>query len=526
MSMIPTISLRRALADNGLLGHAFEGDSWSAWRCLLLAAMGEELTEDERAIFKQFTGREREPGQRVEELVIVKGRRAGGSYSCGKVLIPYLAGLCRHPNLTRGERGILLVVAQDQRTADGILDYAEAAFRASPVLSQLIEARTARELRLTNNIDIEVRAADFRRLRGLTYIAVCADELAFWSSDYSANPDDEILNAVRPGLATTGGPLIMISSPYARKGELWRTYQKDFGAAGDPRVLVAQGSTRDFNPTLPQSVVDRALERDPAAASAEYLAEFRRDIESFVSLEAVRGCVAQAVLERAPQRGHAYQAFADPSGGSADSFTLCVGHYEYSRQTIVIDCLREQSPPFSPEATVEEMAGVLQTHNLRRVTGDAYAGIWPVEQFAKFGVVYEQSARAKSLLYQDLLPLINSRRIELLDAPRMLTQLLSLERRTLRGGRDSIDHPANGHDDLVNAVAGVASVLLSGSRYNLAALADWPPKQRDDLGIDEWRRKRYEQEDAWLARYRQPPPPINVPGMRYFDPTAHDGANK
>src|SRR6185369_418357 len=114
-------------------------------------------------------------------------------------------------------------------------------FRGSPVLSQLIEARTQRELRLNNGIDIEVRVADYRRLRGLTFIAVVADEVAFWSSEYSANPDDEILNAVRPGLATTGGPLFMISSPYARRGELWRVFQQNYGETGDPLIMVAKG---------------------------------------------------------------------------------------------------------------------------------------------------------------------------------------------------------------------------------------------------------------------------------------------
>lgn len=74
-----------------------------------------------------------------------------------------------------------------------------------------------------------------------------ADEVAFWSSDYSANPDDEILNAMRPGLATTGGPLFMISSPFARRGELWRVFQKHYGGAGDPLIMVAKGSSHDFN---------------------------------------------------------------------------------------------------------------------------------------------------------------------------------------------------------------------------------------------------------------------------------------
>ena len=490
--MIPRISLRQALADPALLGGVLEGESWKPWRTLLLAAMGEELTEDERPVFKKFTGREREPGRRVEEFVGVKGRRAGGSYAGGKVVIPYLAGLCQHPSLVRGERGVLLCVAADQRQADVILDYADASFRASPVLSQLIEGRTQRELRLNNGIDIEVRAADYRRLRGLTFIAVIADEVAFWSSDFSANPDDEILNAVRPGLTTTGGPLFMISSPYARRGELWRVFQRHYGAAGDPLIMVAKGSSREFNATLLQSVVDRAYERDPAAASAEYGAEFRRDIESFVAIEAVTACVSRGVYERAPQRGVVYSAFVDPSGGSADAMTLAIGHRDHARQVVVIDALREVAPPFSPEKAVEQFASLLRTYNCFKVVGDRFAGDWPVEVFGKFGVQYEQSAAPKSDLYRDLLASLNSQRVDLLDHPKIISELCALERRTSRGGRDSIDHPPGGYDDVANVIAGVAAALTSDpgtdylefcNRFNGSTEAD-----RD--GVEAWRRLR------------------------------------
>ena len=64
-----------------------------------------------------------------------------------------------------------------------------------------------------------------------------------------------------------------------------------------------------------------------------------------------------------------------------------------------------------------------------------------VEQFRKLGIAYEPAAKPKSDIYRDLLPMINSRRVELLDHPRLIQQLTSLERRTARGGRDSIDHP-------------------------------------------------------------------------------------
>jgi len=67
-----------------------------------------------------------------------------------------------------------------------------------------------------------------------------------------------------------------------------------------------------------------------------------------------------------------------------------------------------------------------------------------------------------------LLPLINSKRVELLDHVKLINQLCSLERRTARGGRDSIDHPPGGHDDLINAVAGLAAVQHEFGSYSLA----------------------------------------------------------
>src|SRR6516162_1767490 len=217
--MKPRISLRQSLQDPNLLGGALTGESWAAWRTLLVASMGESLTEDERATFRALTGRDREPLQRVDQFAAVIGRRGGKSRAMA-TLACYLAGLCEHTDaLVPGERGVLLCVALDQRVAKIILDYAEASFERSPILKQLIASRTADALELTNGITLEVRPASFRKLRGPTYVAVIADELAFWYVDAAyANPDVEILNAVEPGLATTGGPLILASSPHARRG--------------------------------------------------------------------------------------------------------------------------------------------------------------------------------------------------------------------------------------------------------------------------------------------------------------------
>ena len=107
---------------------------------------------------------------------------------------------------------------------------------------------------------------------------------------------------------------------------------------------------------------------------------------------------------------------------------------------IVIDAIREWKPKFSPEAVVAEASALLKSYRISSVTGDRYAGEWPREAFQRYGIRYEPSASPKSDLYRDALPLINSGQIELLDDPRVIGQIVGLERRTGRGGRDSIDH--------------------------------------------------------------------------------------
>jgi hypothetical protein len=215
-----------------------------------------------------------------------------------------------------------------------------------------------------------------------------------------------------------------------------------------------------MNPTLDPRIVERALEQDPDRARAEYLGEFRTDVEGFVAREALDAVVVPHRRELPPAAGVRYVAFVDPSGGSADSFTLAIAHRTAS--TVVLDAVRERRPPFSPDAVVEEYADLLRSYRVAMVVGDRYAGEWPRERFRVHGIVYEPAARPKSELYLAMLPLINSGvcHVELLDDPKLLTQLSRLERRTSRGGRDSVDHPPKEHDDLANACAGVLSLLV------------------------------------------------------------------
>jgi len=447
-------TLREALNDPRLLGRALEGPSWHAWRTILLATMGEPLTKQELATFKEVTGRPTAPTRRCEELIGIIGRRGGKSRAVA-VLATYLATLVDYRDvLVTGERGLLLCVAPDVRQAGIVHGYIAGILNAAELLKPLVERFTPSWLRLTNGIDVETRAASWRRLRGVTCIACIADESCFWFSDEgSANRDTEILQAIRPALATTHGLLAIISTPYARRGATWEAYSRDYGAKGDPSILVAAGPSRTFNPSLSKRVITRAYERDPIAAAAEFGGEWRSDISAFLTREAVHACVDTGVSERPYCYGMTYHGFVDPSGGSNDSFTLAISHKEADRA--VHDVIREVRPPFSPESVVEEFCETLATYRIKRVSGDRYAGAWPREQFAKRGVRYEPAERTASQLYLELLPMINARSCGLLDNRRLIDQLISLERRTAFGtGRDSVGHPPNTHDDVANAVAG------------------------------------------------------------------------
>jgi hypothetical protein len=448
-----------AIGDPNLLGSAFSGPSWATWRAVLRAAEGLRLAEDQLACFANVAERD-PPTQRVRELWVIAGRRAGKDSIASAIATTAALGDYRK-YLRPGERAVVMCLAVDREQARIVLKYIQAYFREIALLKPMVVRETPDGLELTNGVDVIVATNSFRATRGRTLACVILDEVAYWRSEESANPDIETYNAILPGLVTLpGAMLIGISSPYRRSGLLFEQWRKCYGKS-DPDVLVVKGPSRTFNPNLPQAVIDAAMDRDPEAAAAEWLAEWRSDLADFVDRAVVDAAVIAGRFELPPAAGiFHYRAFVDPSGGSSDSMTLAIAHRDKAGNA-VLDAIRERRPPFSPEGVVEEFAALLKAYHCSRVVGDRYAGEWPREQFRKQGITYETSERTKSAIYLDSLPLLNSAKLELLDHPRLISQLASLERRTARSGRDSIDHPPGSHDDIVNAALG-ALLLAAG----------------------------------------------------------------
>ena len=475
----PTII--EVMDDPDLFKSWFALPSWDPWRATLKALFGLPMNDRERRLFRKITGRRKVPTKPAEEAWLAVGRRGGKSFivallgvfmACFKSWAAYLAP---------GERGVVMIIASDRRQARVIFRYIKALISGVEMLAKMIERETSSEIDLDNSVTIEVHTANFRSVRGYTILCVLADEISFWrTDDGSASPDREIMDAVRPAMATIPGALLVcLSTPYRRAGTLWEAFRDHYGKDGP--VLVVQADSRTMNPTLPAKVVDAAYERDPVSAAAEYGAEFRSDIAGFLDDAWIERAIdTDRPPEIPPQPELQYHAFTDPSGGRADHFTIAISHHEAG--VSVLDVCRGRQPPFDPSTVVAEFAEVLKRFGLSSVVGDKYAAEWTVEAFRNVGIGYEASKLTKSEIYLETGPLFATGAVRIPDDRRLLGELRSLERRTVPSGKDMVSHPPRGRDDYSNAACGALSLAQGHVLEDLSAVAFASPSAAADFG--------------------------------------------
>jgi hypothetical protein len=478
------VNIIEAMEDPRFLRPSFRDlSSWRSWMIFLRALFGLPITDPgDLAIFREATSLTDPPAAPAREAFVIAGRRSGKS-TISAAIVVYLATFRDWRKiLGAGETGFVFIIATDKLQALIIKRYVSEILRRSPSFRAMVKQETREAVELKNGVNIEVKTASFRGVRGFTLIAAILEELAFWrATENYANVDKEILTAVRPALGNVpGSVLIGISTAYMMAGTLYDAFRRYYGKAGS--TIVWRAPTLTMNPMYSQLEVEKALAEDYESARAEYLSEWRADISSFLSFDAVQACVIPGRLEIAPLAAPTagYCGFIDPSGGRNDSFTLAIAHRSKAERA-VLDCLREVRPPFNPSAVVREFAGVLKRYKVDRVESDRYAAEWVIETFVKEGIIVSPASLTASELYLEVLPQILSGSCELLDSPRLISQLVNLERRARSGGRDLITHVVGLHDDLANAASG--ALYLAGSEATVgpqifASLATW--QQIDD----------------------------------------------
>src|SRR5437899_2866195 len=452
ITIIDAIKNRRLF---GALPRFKKLDSWAAWLVVLKAIFGLGMTADDLVVFNRHTGRATPPTGGSKETYLIIGRRGGKSFISALITCFIACFIDFNPFITVGETLVMMCLARDKEQARIVFRYVKAILNYIPALRSMIIDQRADEIELTTGVTIMVKASDFGGVRGPTIACVVADEIAFWPSQ-GANPDDEVLSAIRPAMATIpDAKLLCISTGYAQVGALYDAHKEHFGK-DDDEVLIWQSDTASMNPTISQTFIDKEIEKDPEAGRAEWLGLFREDVSAAFPLELLEGCTIPGRLELLPSpHVPQYFAFVDPSGGRHDTFTLAITHQHYDQDRIVLDAVRAIRPPFDPGEVVKEYCEVSKLYGLTSLVGDNYGGEWPKAEFAKHGIHYELSEKTKSELYLAMIPVLTSRRIELLDIDKMKSEFRRLERRRGRSGKDSIDHPPRGSDDIANSIAGI-----------------------------------------------------------------------
>lgn len=459
------ISMRQALFDPDIFNA---GDpSWLPWNVLSIVAMGEPLESDEeRAIFTTLTGLHEPPGERVDEYVALKGRRSGGTTFAARILV-YLSALCDYTDvLSVGERGVGLFLATTTQQADIAFARAAGIINASSLLRSLVVKETKQDIVLSNGVDLSVRPASARSLRGVTLVGLCADEACHFYTEGDSS-DAEVLGACRPALATTGGLCLIASSPWRAEGEVFELHRDNFGRYdSNTKILVSRSTSRQTNATLSQAVIDRAMARDPIKARCEFYSEFRTDISDYVPRKTIEDAVDIGVVSRPPMPGVCYAAFADAASGispaaasvaKGDTFTMAIGHRE--SDAIIVDLIYAKQPPFNASAVVTEISAIAKTYSIDTMVSDRYSAGFMQSELQRNGMAWQASAHDKSGLYSIALPLFTSGRVRLPDDKAAVEQFCLLERKPTSGNRDRIDARGGRSEDSANAVAGVLSLL-------------------------------------------------------------------
>jgi hypothetical protein len=442
-------------------GHLYDGPSWEPWRAFLAALFGLPMTDEQLATFRELTGRTNAPTAQAKVATLLCGRRAGKSRIAALVAV-YLAVWRVWPNLVRGEQGVIMLIACDKTQARVILGYIAALLEALPNLAAMVRTRTNESISLINGISIECRALSFRSIRGVTVLALLADEICLWRSDESATPDREVIRAVRPAMLTAPGSLLLaLSSPFGKRGWAWEQFRDHYGVDGAP--LVWRASTARMNSSIPAADLEEERRADPAAAVAELDAEFRTDVSALFDADLVRSLVRSSPLEVERRDKRQYHAFLDPSGGRSDRFAAAIASTDPGGR-ITIDCVRTWPAPFKPASVVGEVATLLKSYGLHNAVGDCYAGSWVSDAFKAAGIEYRASMLNKSQIYLECVPIFAQGRVELPNMPLLISELSQLERHTARGGRDSVDHPLRGHDDAANAACGAMQLADKAHR--------------------------------------------------------------
>jgi hypothetical protein len=427
----------------------------------LKAIYGLPLDAQERELYERATGRSDYLPIEQNEATVIVGRRGGKTSKIAAPIACYEA-FCNH-RLSRGERGYVMLIAPVKYQAEIAFRYIRAYVHSSPLLRERIKNERRGELEFKHGISIVCFPCSHVTIRGVSVVCAICDEVAFWRhEETAANPEEEVLDALRPAMATfPRAKLIKISTPYRKEGILWREYQQ----RAELDHLVWQLPSPEMNPTLQPAVLERAQRQSEEKFRREYLAEFTESTTSWIEGEVLDSCIVRGRRELPRVPGAVYVSAIDPAFVRND-FALAITHLSEGG-TIVLDRIERwcgtKKAPLGFELVCEQVKRVLGEYNTNSVVGDQYCAPVIRQELLKLGIYYEDfvfGSHTRAEIFGNLKHLVVQRRIELLDNPELLRQLRSLEEQKTDRGQVDIRPSGGTKDDLAVAAALATSQLV------------------------------------------------------------------
>lgn len=498
-----------------------------AQEATLRALYGLEMPPELDAVWRELTGREPAPGvirqlfdgirrkkkpvdaytpAQIAELLLVCGRRGGKTTHIAAPVAAYELCCVAHPIPPR-EKGYYLLLAPVEHQARQLFDNVVALIRSSKTFSDLIPAN-ARIRRSANETEVElsgtnkilrVVAGNPRTIRGGIVIGAVLDEAAWFIDDSGVNNLQDILEALRPSLATVpDGKLLLGTTPRDKSGPVWEMFEK----RRDPEhqdVLVIQGSTRLMNPAIPEKFLkDQKRKHGAKYFAREFEAQFDEGIaNALLDPKAVDRAVVRSFQEIPPNPKMIYSLGLDPSN-VGDPFAYAIAHPSNRGNLITVSLVRAfetaAGRPHDTRKIMGEIASVGSKYGVAFAACDQISFAFvssEVQETLGIEVTREITGGDKALpLFRKFQELLSAGKILLPDDPRLIGELKRLTER-VQGRHTTIE--ARGHDDRA-----IACVLAVWTAYKNREAAD--PVHREVIRTGEPRKRfltAYGAEPKW-----------------------------
>jgi hypothetical protein len=435
-----------------------------AWRSVVKAVYGTPLDDEELALFRTLSGLDSPPDGGADEFLAVVGRRGGKSETIARVAVFEAIHGGHQVALAPGQTALIPIISPLREQSQEILGFVRGLAKLKQV-RRFVDGEPTRDgVRFTTGIEVRVTTADAVSVSGPTVVCAIRDEFAKFPDDSSAMPDRVIDDSLRPSLAPLAGAprrrMIGITSAFIKSGVAYETDRNCFSKP-DADVLVARGSTEQFNPSIDREWLAKQRKRvGRHVYEREYLAEWADAIsEGWFGVEVVDKCVDVDVEFRDPEPGIKYVVAIDQAF-AGDLFAVTVAHGEQRSgklPLLVVDYVTAWKPPhkgaLDVDRCVERVKGICDEYVVSTVLCDQHC-YHPLEKlFGEAGIDLVQrawSATGKAPTYREVRDAMVAGRVRLLDDRELVSEFKNIQGELLRSGGERIE-AARGHDDLVSS---------------------------------------------------------------------------